>query len=334
MLNNTPILHKGRDGRKLKMTYFRLKESFQVVTVIAFIFSFSSCRVFNHSEEDVVISVGSRNITKAELKEGIEKIAIEMGIPDKEISQGITAVINKIVEKNLIMEYGKETGIDISEDELSSSIKDVTKDYPGEEFKERLLKSDLDYSTWEKDFYQKLLIEKITRKAIGDTEPITFNETQAYYNSHIDDFRHPMMVRLRQIAVQTREEAEKILARLSSGEDMGALAEKNSITPDAGNGGIMGWVAKGQLEEGIEDNIFSLPAGKRSNILKSSYGYHIFEVLESRNEGYYSLPDVMEEIDKKLTLQKRELSYSKWISDLKERYPVKIQENIYTSWDK
>jgi peptidyl-prolyl cis-trans isomerase C len=316
------------------MDYFRLKLSFQIVTIIAIIFSFSSCRVFNHSEEDVVISLGSRNITKAELQEDIDKITVEMGIHDQEISQGIKSIINKIVEKNLIMEYGKEVGIEISNDELSSSIKDLTKDYPDEAFKEMLLKGSVDYNTWEKDFGQKLFIEKITQKAIGDTEPITFDETQAYYNAHMDDFRHPMMVRLRQIAVQTTEEAEKILARLASGEDMGKLAEKNSVTPDAENGGSMGWIEKGQLEEDIEDIIFSLPAGKRSNILKSSYGYHIFEVMESRGEGYYSLPEAMEEIEEKLTLQKRELSYSKWISDLKNRYPVKIQEDIYTSWDK
>lgn len=316
------------------MTYFRLKDSFQAVTLIALIFSFSSCRVFNNSEDNAVISVGSRNVTKAELKEDIEKITVEMGIYDLEMNQGISTIINKIVEKYLIMEYGKDAGIEISDDELSASIHELKKDYPDEVFQEILLKSNLENNVWEKDFHQKLLIEKITQKAIGDTEPISFDETQAYYNSHMDDFRHPMMVRLRQIAVQTKDHAERIVALLASGEDMGELAAKNSITPDAENGGIMGWIAKGQLEEGIEEAVFSLPVGKRSNILKSSYGYHIFEVLENRTEGYYNLPEAMEEIDKRLTLQKRELSYTKWISDLKERYLVKIQEDIYTSWEK
>jgi len=316
------------------MTYFRLKVSFQAVTVIAFIFLFSACRIFNHSEENVVISVGSRNITKGELKENIEKITVEMGIRGQEIGNGITYIIDKIVEKNLIMEYGKETGIKVSDDELSASMNELKKDYPDEIFKEMLLKNSIDYNTWEKDFYQKLLIDKITTKAIGDIDPITFDETKAYYNSYRDDFRHPAMVRLRQIAVPSSDEAERILARLAGGEDMGMLAEKNSITPDAEDGGSMGWVAKGQLEEVIEDAVFSLPVGKRSGILKSSYGYHIFEVMESLGEGYYSLPEVMEEIEGKLILQKRELSYRKWISDLKNRYQINIQEDIYTSWDK
>jgi len=318
----------------LKMAYFRLIKSFQVVSVFAFIFSLSACHVFDHSEEKIVITVGSKNITRTDLKKDIENIKNEMGISDQELKLGIRTIINKAVEKYLIMEYGKKLGIEISDDELASSIKEFKRDYPDEVFKEMLLENSVDYDLWKENLYQKLLIEKITQKAIGDINPITFNETQAYYDSHVDEFKHPLMIRLRQIVVQTREEAEMILNRLAKGEDMGKLAEKYSITPEAKAGGIMGWVAKGQLEETIEDAVFSLPSGKRSDILKSPYGYHIFEVMDVRSEGHKSLPEVMKEIETRLTLQKRELSYIKWISDLKDRYPVKTEEDIYTSWSK
>jgi len=53
------------------MGYFRLKKSFQVVSVFAF--SFSACHLFNHSEEKVVITICNRNITKTELDRDIEK---------------------------------------------------------------------------------------------------------------------------------------------------------------------------------------------------------------------------------------------------------------------
>jgi len=316
------------------MIYFSLKRSFQAVSVIVFIFLFSACHPLKQSEGKAVIIVGSRDITKTELKKDIEDIKDEMGISDSELEQGIESVINKIVEKYLIMEYGKEQKIEISDEELSSSIKDITKDYPNEAFKDMLLRDSIDYEAWEKNLLQKLLIEKITQKAIGKTDPVMIDEIQAYYNSHKESFRHPRMVRLRQIVVQSRDEAEKILARLAAGEDMGQIAQKSSITPDAKNNGVVGWISKGQFDEDIEDIIFSLPAGKRSDIMKSSYGYHIFEVMEERDEGYSSLPDVMKEIEATLTLQKKELSYKKWISELKNRYPVKIEEDIYKSWRK
>lgn len=316
------------------MINLRSTKSFQAISAIAVIFLFSSCHIFNNSDEKVVISVGSQDITRGELKEDIEDIAGDMGISGREINLGVKSIINKIVEKYLIMEYGKEAGIEITDEELASSMKELTKDYPDDVFKEKLLENFIVYDSWEDALRQKLLIEKITQEAIGDIDPITFEETQAYYNSHMDDFKHPVMVNLRQIVVNTKEEAEEILGRLDDGEDMAELAKEHSITPEALEGGVIGWIAKGHLEEDVEDIIFKLPAGKRSKILESSYGYHIFEVMGAREEGYYSLPEVMEKIEKRLALQKRELSYGKWISDLKDRYPVKIQEDIYTSWDK
>lgn len=315
------------------MIYIKLKESIKVLSIFAFIFSFFACQVFN-PEEEVVITVGSRKIAKAELKEDVEHISDEIGLSDQEIVSGIRYVINKIVEKYLIMEYGKEMNIEISDDELTSSINELKRDYPEEAFQEMLFKSSINYDSWKEDFRQKLLIEKITQKAIGDIDPITFDEIQTYYDSHRGEFKHLSMVRLRQIVVDTKEEAEKIIALLNDGEDMGQLAEKYSVSPDAKDGGNMGWIEKGQLELDIEDIVFSLPKGKRSNILKSSYGYQIFEVMDARDEGYYELPEVMKEIESTITLQKRELLYSKWISDLKNRYNVKIEKDIYESWNK
>jgi peptidyl-prolyl cis-trans isomerase C len=316
------------------MIYPRLIRSFQVILAFVFVFSSSSCHESNHSEEKYVITVGTRKITKAELEKDFEDMANEMGVSGQELKKGVRPIINKIVEKYLIMEYGNEMGIKISDEELAASIKELTKDYPKDVFEEILLENSIDYESWKEDLHKKLLIEKITKKAIEDASPITFNEAQAYYNSHLEEFRHPLMVRLRQIVVHTGDEAEKIMKRLAQGEDMGELARKYSITPDAQDGGVMGWVSKGQLEETIEGIIFSLGKGKRSDILKSPYGWHIFEVMDIRDEGYKSLPEAMKEIETMLASQKTEMSYSKWITSLKDRYPVKIEEEVYSYWNK
>jgi peptidyl-prolyl cis-trans isomerase C len=316
------------------MVYSRFKKAFQVVSTVAFIFSFSACHLFNHSDEKFVLTVGSRNITRTELNKDISGITNEMGLTNEELKQEIKPVVGKIVEKYLIMEYGKEMDIEVTDDDLAESIKDFKKDYPDNVFQELLLKNSIDYDSWKENLYRKLLIEKITEKAIDNTSPITYEEIREYYDAHRDEYRHPLMIRLRQIVVRTMEEAKNMLNRIVAGEDMGALAKKYSITPDAKDNGIMGWVTKGEFEEGIEGTVFSLPKGKRSDIIKSSYGYHIFEVIDVRSEGAKTLPEVMKEIETKLTLQKRELSYIKWISDLRNRYPVKIEEDIYTSWNK
>jgi len=55
-----------------------------------------------------------------------------MGISYQEQIVGMIPLINKIVEKYLVMEYAKEKRIDKTDNELETSIKDVKRSLPNE----------------------------------------------------------------------------------------------------------------------------------------------------------------------------------------------------------
>jgi parvulin-like peptidyl-prolyl isomerase len=82
----------------------------------------------------------------------------------------------------------------------------------------------------------------------------------------------------------------------------------------------------------MEKVIFTLPLNTISPIIESPYGYHIFEVLSVRDEGLKTLPEAKADIESVLTLQKRELFYGKWIEGLKDRFPVNINQEVYSDW--
>ena len=140
------------------------------------------------------------------------------------------------------------------------------------------------------------------------------------------------MVKLRQLVTSDHSEAKQILGFLADGQDMGKLAKRYSITPEAKNGGNLGWVSKGDMEESMEKLFFPLPVGRTSSVLKTPYGYHIFEVLAKRPEGYYTLPEAIAAIESKLSLQKKDLFYKRWITELRDRFPVKVDQKIYNDW--
>jgi parvulin-like peptidyl-prolyl isomerase len=296
------------------------------------IFSISACHTFDRPDDRNVITVGKTSVTKDELRRDIGRIVSEMGMSDEEAKLAIKSIIGNITEKYLIMEYGKEEGITLQDDELKSAISDIKKDYPEDTFNKMLLERYIDYDTWEEELRQDLLNKKIITKVFEGMPPVSFNDTMAYYESHRNEFIRPRMVQLRQIVTRSREDAEKILDRLAKGDAMEKLAKEYSITPEAKNGGILGWVAKGELEENIEEIVFALPINKKSPILESPYGYHIFEVLSISDEGFKTLPEAKAEIESILTLQKREAFYGKWVEGLKNRFPITIDEEIYSDW--
>ena len=165
-------------------------------------------------------------------------------------------------------------------------------------------------------------------KASQNISPVTYHDVKTYIESHQNEFMRPRMAKFRQVVTRTKDEAEKILQRLKNGEDLDALARAYSVAPEAENGGVVGWVAQGELEESMEKVIFSLPVGRISPVVRTPYGYHIFEVLSKRSEGLKSLPEAMEEIESKLSHEKMELFYQRWLKELRVHYPVSVNNEL------
>jgi parvulin-like peptidyl-prolyl isomerase len=295
---------------------------------MATFFFLSACGIFDRSDEKVAITVGKRNVTPDELKRDIKFITFEMGIPDQSVKNVLQPLVDRMVDHYLILEYGKEKGITVSTNELESAVKDIKKDYPDKVFQEMLLHRYVDFEEWQEGLRQQLLIKNIIREASQNISPVTFHEVKTYFESHQNEFMRPRMVKFRQVVTRTKDEAEKILQRSKNGEDLDALARAYSVAPEAENGGVVGWVAQGELEESMEKVIFSLPVGRISPVVRTPYGYHIFEVLSKRSEGLKSLPEAMEGIESKLYHEKTELFYQRWLKELRVHYPVSVNNEL------
>lgn len=288
-----------------------------------------ACNILDSSDEKVVIIVGKSKITADELKRDIKYITSGMGVTEQGVKFVIDPLVSKLVDHYLILEYGRQRGITLSEKELESEIQAIMKDYPNEAvFRQMLLQRYLDYEKWKEGLRQQVLVKKIMRKVSENITPVTFEEIKTYFDTHRNEFTRPEMVKFTQIVTRTKDEAEDIRKRLEKGENLGDLAKKYSITPEAKDGGEVGWVSKGELIESMEKAIFALPTGKLSPVTKTSYGYHIFEVQSKRPKGLKSLSEAMEEIESKLFLHKQETFYERWLIQLRGLFPVQVNKDL------
>jgi hypothetical protein len=64
--------------------------------------------------------VGSRHIARNEQEKDMRNITDEMGISHEEQNKWVKSIINKMIEKHLIMEYGQDQGITFKEDVYAS----------------------------------------------------------------------------------------------------------------------------------------------------------------------------------------------------------------------
>jgi len=276
----------------------------------------------------VVITVGETNITEEQFKKDIKDLSLEMGIEEKEIGRFVEPLIDRMVDDYLVLEYGRTQGITLSEKEFHAAVAEVKDDFQDGVFANILLKRYIDFDEWKEGLRRQLLIRKIMKTASVGMAPTTFHEIKSYFDSHQKAYQRPQMVKLRQIVVQSREEAARILKRLHEGQDMEQLARELSITPEGKNGGDMGWIPEDQLEESIGRAVSSLSVGKLSAIVKTPYGYHIIKVSDRRPPGIMAFSEAMEEVESEVLVRKRAAFYRSWFKTLKARFPVTINKEL------
>jgi len=236
--------------------------------------------------------------------------------------------VERVVDHYLILEYGKQQGLSVSDDELENTVREIKKDYAEQDFKDLLVRGYIDYGEWKEGLRDQLLIKKIIGKASEAGPQVTIEEIKAYYESHSEEFRRPAVVRFRQIVTRTREEAENVQKRLVQGGDMAASVAQSSRVPISAGSSEPGWFAKGDLDESIEKVVFSLPVGKVSGVVETPYGFHIIEVLGRKPEGVRSLHESMPEIEAKLRSERGEAFYSEWLQGLRKAIPVTIDREL------
>ena len=96
------------------------------------------------------------------------------------------------------------------------------------------------------------------------------------------------------------KKAEGLLARAKKGEDFAALARQYSEdSGSAKKGGDLGFNPKGRMVEPFDDAQFALAPGQISDVVESTFGYHIIKV-EGVREGDVPVAEAKQEIAEKL----------------------------------
>ena len=147
-------------------------------------------------------------------------------------------------------------------------------------------------------------------------------DLQAYYDQHRDDYRVPEQVSVSHILIKTplpgadgktdakgaeaaRKKAEDVLKQLKAGGNFAELAKKYSEDPGSGkNGGSLGWIGRGRTVPEFEKAAFSLAKGSTSDLVESSYGFHIIRVDDKQAAHVKTLDEVKDQIEGSIKQQK------------------------------
>lgn len=158
-----------------------------------------------------------------------------------------------------------------------------------------------------------LLVDTVRTRAKMTIEKA---DLESYYNSHLADFTIEEQVHARHILLKvddkrTAEAAESSLVaarrRVEAGEDFAKLATELSDDPGSkARGGDLGFFGRGRMIKEFEEAAFNAPAGTLVGPIRTSFGFHLIQVLEKRPAGQRPFAEAEAQVRSRLAAERAE----------------------------
>ena len=185
-----------------------------------------------------------------------------------------------------------------------------------------------------KEYEDQLVVNRYVYEKVGKNVTVDEKETREYYRNNLHKFTGPPKVKARHILLKSDEEARAILKKLEQGEDFQELARKYSIDlPTARDGGLIGVLEKGRTLPELEKVVFLLAPGEYSDIVQSSYGYHILTVDEILTVQYQPYEDVREQLKSVVKNEKESKAFDQMAAELEKDADIKFFKEKLVSSD-
>lgn len=237
------------------------------ILAIALVFV-ASCKRKPATPPDVIVRIADRMLTLEDFKRYLERNAgTELAQMQPEVA---SAMLDQYVEEVVLAEYAATHGVEVPADAIAAAVR-----------------SDGGATVVEKrdEMRRQKLIASLAAE-IAEPDEAKIRE---YYEQHQNDFRSGEEIHVRQILVHDEGLADEILAKLKKGASFEDLSSQYSLAPNAKKGGDIGYVSHGELPKMFEDEIFALPPGSVSNVIRTESSFHIFKVDERRPPGAVDL---------------------------------------------
>jgi peptidyl-prolyl cis-trans isomerase C len=236
--------------------------------ILAIALLVAACKRKPATPPDVVVRVGERMITLEDFKRYLERNAgTELAQMAPEVA---SAMLDQYVEEVVLAEHAASHGVEVPADAIAAAVR-----------------SDAGVTVVEKrdEMRRQKLITSLSAEVPEPDEA----RIREYYDKHQNEFRSGEEVRVRQILVHDEDLADEIASKLKKGALFEELSRQYSLAPNAKKGGDIGYVSHGELPKMFEDEIFALPPGGVSSVIRTESSFHIFKVDERRPPGIVDL---------------------------------------------
>ncbi|MEZ4483225.1 MAG: peptidylprolyl isomerase [Syntrophotaleaceae bacterium] len=295
-----------------------------VVLVWLAIALLGGCRERNEPSSSVLLRVNERIIYFDRFEDDFARHLTVREVVSEQTRQELKrSFLAQKIDRELILSAADRAAIVLSELQQQALVAEHRQDYAAD-FDEMLKERGLSEDLWRRQLLETRRIEvTIERLAYADIV-VSDEDVVAWYRQHEAEFDVPEQVRVRQITLANEADGQRVLGRLRQGLDFQEAARRFSISPDAEQGGDLGFFGRGQMPDAFDQVVFDLPTGRISELVQSEYGYHLFLVEARRSAQRLPLKQVRDKIADDLRNDRQEQAYRDWLQQLRSEATIEV----------
>ena len=308
------------------------------------------CFIFAEEKlvDRVVAVVNQDVITQSELDALFQPLVVQFRevYQGQELMEKLNEVrkklITQLIEDRLVLQEAKKLGIEVSEGEVNGRLEELKGNFASggsQHFEDALKAQGVTLKSVKERINDQIAIQKLHYVEVRRKVVVSPLEIEKYYNEHKDEFIEKEKIKVWTIMISKGEEAiekgmmdeaakkkmEAILKELRKGKDFSELAKRESKDPHAKDGGLIGYVSRGDMIGKIDEILFKLPDSQFSDILETERAYHIFKVADRQPSKELTLDEARERIQDVIYKRKATARFEVWMDELKKNAFISIR---------
>lgn len=292
--------------------------------------------------ERIVATVGERAILLSDLKRRAEPfmLQVQQSVPtgaqrNAAISQVYKAVLQKIVDEELMEKAALQAKVTISATEIDEALKRVAQQnkLTVEQVLSEAERAGMAQSKYREELRRQLLEAKLMNVRLQGRIRITEEDLRAAYQKIEQEERAQLGVRLAIIVIRgashgpdgARKLAGEASARLRQ-EDFATVAQ--ALSEDAAsrtNGGALSKAQPAALPPDIARGSLSLAVGQVSQPIRSGADYIIIKVLERDPSNLPDFDAAKRELSERVYMDKMAQARRSWLDTLRRQQHVEVR---------
>lgn len=203
-------------------------------------------------------------------------------------------VLDRMVNDLALLQRATQVGLSVDDITLNRAIARIAEQngMSVQGLSAQLQSEGIAFERFRQDIREEILLTRLREREVDNRLTVSEAEIDAFLAAQGASLSRSEEWRVSQILLDSEAKAKAVAQRLQGGEDFAAVARELSLSPDATNGGDLGWRAAERLPTIFLKAVEKLQPGQWTGPFQSPGGFHILRLEDRRSSIRSQVVDV------------------------------------------